>query len=113
MIDRATFTGMYENFDKEVVVEIIDIFINEYNDRIATLQANITDNNTDSLYKNAHSIKGVIANFYDDEARDLAYKLEQKGKNGDMSGITEIFVNFKTASRNLLNELTELKESYL
>lgn len=113
MIDKVTFSDMYENFDKEVVVEIIDIFLNEYDDRIASLHEDIITGNADSLYKHAHSIKGVIANFYDEDSRDLAYQLEQKGKKGDLSDITVIFENFKTASAALLQELKDLRAGYL
>ncbi|MGC8864699.1 MAG: Hpt domain-containing protein [Bacteroidales bacterium] len=112
MIDKTTFTAMYENFDKEVVVEIIDIFIKEYPERIAQLEQDIQSGDLESLYKHAHSLKGVIANFYDEEARQLALALETKGKTQDPSGAPELLAQLKTACELLLTELKALRSSY-
>ncbi len=113
MVDKATFTAMYENFDKEVVVEIIDIFIKEYPERMAQLQNDIHAGDLDSLYKHAHSLKGVIANFYDEDARQLALALETKGKTHDATGVEDLFIQLKTACESLLAELTLLRKAYV
>lgn len=113
MIDKATFTAMYENFDKEVVVEIIDIFIKEYPERISQLEQDIRSGDLESLYKHAHSLKGVIANFYDEEARQLALALETKGKTKDPSEAPELLGKLKTACEMLLAELKVLRASYV
>lgn len=113
MVDKATFTAMYENFDKEVVVEIIDIFIKEYPDRMAQLEQDIQAGDLDSLYKHAHSLKGVIANFYDEDARQLALALETKGKTKDPSGAPELLQKLKSACELLLAELKTLRTAYV
>lgn len=112
MIDRATFSANYEIFDKEIVKEIIDIYIQEYPDRMTNLQQNIADKDLESLYKNAHSLKGVTANFFDKETEELARQLEAKGKDGDASGIEDIFVQLKESLEKLIEELKVLGEEY-
>jgi HPt (histidine-containing phosphotransfer) domain-containing protein len=113
MIDKVTFKGMYDNFDKEVIVEIIDIFISEYPERMVSIQEAIQLNDLDNLYRRCHSLKGVIANFYDEDARILAFALEQKGKNGDPSGLAELFEQLKPAAEKLLVELKAIRADYL
>lgn len=103
---------MYENFDKEVVIEIIDIFLKEYPERISLLEADIVNRNFDGLYKHAHSVKGVISNFYDENARQWALQMETKGKNLDASGLEDIFRNFKLACDSLIAELQQIREQY-
>lgn len=112
MIDKATFTANYEIFDKEIVKEIIEIYIQEYPDRITNLQKNIEEKDLESLYKNAHSLKGVTANFFDKDTEDIARQLETKGKEGDDSGIEDLFENLKTTSEKLVAELKELIKEY-
>jgi HPt (histidine-containing phosphotransfer) domain-containing protein len=113
MIDKVTFNEMYDNFDKEVVVEIIDIFINEYPARMQAIHEAILSLDFDAINKRCHSLKGVISNFYDEEARSLAYVLEQKGRQCDSTGLLETFVLMKPATESLLNELKALRNRYI
>ncbi len=112
MIDKTIFNMNYEIFDKEIVKEIIDIYIQEYPDRIEALAKNIQENDLESLYKNAHSLKGVTANFFDKDTEELARILEAKGKEKDESNLTEIFEKLKSTSAKLIIELHDLRKEY-
>ena len=112
MIDRATFTANYEIFDKEIVKEIIEIYLQEYPDRMTNLKKNIEEGDLESLYKNAHSMKGVTANFFDKETEEFARQLETKGKEEDASGLDDIFNKLKDSSERLIEELKVLMVEY-
>lgn len=112
MIDKAIFTENYEIFNKEIIKEIIDIYIQEYPERMENIEQNIKENDLENLYKNAHSLKGVTANFFDKETEGIARDLETKGKNQDNSGIEELFVQLKKSSLKLIDELHELRKEY-
>ncbi len=112
MIDRSIFNANYEIFDKEIVKEIIEIYIQEYPDRIINMKKNIEENDLDSLYKNAHSMKGVTANFFDKETEEYARQLESKGKAGDNTGLEEIFQQLIIASEKLIEELKQMAIEY-
>jgi len=112
MVDRATFAANYEIFDKEIVKEIIEIYIQEYPDRMVNLKKNIEEKDLESLYKNAHSLKGVTANFFDKDTEEIARQLELKGKEGDDSGIEDLFSQLKEISEKLVEELKELLKEY-
>lgn len=112
MIDRATFNANYEIFDKEIVKEIIDIYIQEYPDRMVNLKKNIEENDLENLYKNAHSLKGVTANFFDKDTEEIARQLEAKGKEEDASGLEDLYVQLKETSEKLIDELKELSKEY-
>lgn len=111
-IDRDQFRDNFQYFDKEIVFEIIDIFINEYPDRIATISESIESMNFDDIKFNSHSIKGVIANFVAPAVEQTARELEMMGANKESGGIKEKFEIFKTTSAEMLEELIELKEEY-
>ncbi|NPD47696.1 MULTISPECIES: Hpt domain-containing protein [unclassified Lentimicrobium] len=112
MINKATFNSNYEIFDREIVKEIIDIYIAEYPERMVNLEKNIKENDLESLYKNAHSMKGVTANFFDKETEEFARQLESKGREGDSTGLEEIFEELKKASESLIDELEALGREY-
>ncbi len=112
MINRIQFSNTYQNFDNSVVCEIIDIYIEELPKRLKDIQLDITNHDFEQLVKDAHSIKGVIANFYDETARHLAYTLEEKGKAKDPDGLTSVFGDFRLACESLAIELMSLKKEY-
>ncbi len=113
MINKELFVENFSFFDKEVVLEIMDIFINEYPERIKTLELNIKNKDSKSINFNAHSLKGVIANFVDEETRELAKELEFKGKDANFDGIDELFQKVKLNGEILINDLKELREKYI
>ncbi|MCE1167751.1 MAG: Hpt domain-containing protein [Sphingobacteriia bacterium] len=113
MIDKETFRTTYDLFDKEVVCEIIDIYIAEHPDRMKNLAIAVENSDFDALNKLAHSLKGVIANFYDDVAYHHAKALEMKGKERVIEGAAELLNELKVSSTALLEELKEIKKSYV
>ena len=112
MIDKAIFASNYEIFDKEIVCEIINIYITEYPDRMDKLEEVIKSGDLDLIYKTAHSLKGVTANFFDKESEEIARIIEEKGRAGDSSGLQDLFVQLKASTDKLVIELDELKKEY-
>jgi len=113
VIDKVQFTETFQYFDNEIVVEIIDIFLNEYPERIEALSKSINDVDYDNLKFNSHSIKGVIANFVAPDVEQQAKELEMMGSEKNMDGANELFESFKVSSASLIDELRELKEQYI
>lgn len=113
MINKATFNANYEIFDKEIVKEIIDIYLQEYPERMDHLKKNIEEKDLDNLLKTAHSMKGVTANFFDKETEELARQLEIKAKDKDPEDIEIIFERLKSSSLELIEELKTLRKEYL
>lgn len=109
VINKEQFIDSFQYFDKEIVLEIIDIFIDEYPERIENLEISINNKDFPQLKFHAHSIKGVIANFAAPEAQELARQLENKGSSEDIEGTTELFEELKRMTENMLVELEGLK----
>lgn len=112
MIDKEVFASNYEIFDKEIVKEIITIYITEYPERMIKLEEVIKAGDFDQIYKTAHSLKGVTANFFDKESEDLARTIEEKGRAGDGDGLMELFVKLKASTDQLIVELDNLQKEY-
>jgi HPt (histidine-containing phosphotransfer) domain-containing protein len=131
MIDRVSFKERFGYFDKEIVVEIIDIFIEEYDERIKKITRVIKDQNADELKKTVHAFRGVIANFevecvsyqkadsMEQEASDLLTEIKEgrmfskDDSEAFFARISDDFELFKTDSLDLLNELKDIRKEYL
>jgi HPt (histidine-containing phosphotransfer) domain-containing protein len=109
MIDRTKFNENFQYFDKEVVIEIIDIFVSEYDERFSNLDKNIRERDFDKLKFNAHSLKGVVANFMDPVTIDLTRRLDEAAKYREEKGLDDLYTQLRQASENLLSELKQFR----
>ncbi len=113
IINPESFNETFQYFDKEIIVEIIDIFINEYPDRIEHITKSIENKNFMDLKFHAHSMKGVVANFSVPDLQSVARDLEMAGANADSSNIDSLFEQLKEKSQLLLEDLKEMRPKYL
>jgi len=104
-IDWTQFNENFQYYDKEIIKEVINIFIDEYDQRISNLKKNIEDKDFTNLAFNAHSFKGVIANYMAPKAYQLTLKLEDLAKNNSDEGIDEVFTELMDETQELLLEL--------
>ena len=112
MIDKLRFQENFKFFDNEIIVEVIDMFITEFPERMKEIRKNIDEKDMSSLRFNAHSIKGVIANFMADIPQSYAKQLEEKGKNEDPSELDELYTSLHDSTSEMIENLEELKLIY-
>lgn len=110
MIDRKKFNENFQYFEKEIVVEIIDIFQSEYDERYRKIENNIREKDFVQLKFNAHSLKGVIANFMDPVTIDLTRKLDEMAKEKQEAGLQNLYDSLAKSSRALLEELQIIRK---
>lgn len=110
MIDRIKLKENFQYFDKEIIIEIIDIFESEYQERFTNLEKNLMEKDFIQLKFNAHSLKGVVANFMDPETIELSRKLDEMAKNKEETGLQEIYTRLKTSCDSLLEELIQMRK---
>ena len=121
MVNKQVFTDTYQYFDKSVIVEIIDIFIDECPERMTALEQNIKEANFDKLRFNAHSLKGVVANFSAPPAFEKVKELEktaaglveEKGKEFNKEALLESLATIKTMVYEVMDDLKKIKEEYI
>ena len=107
VIDWDQFNENFQYYDKEIIKEVIDIFVDEYDNRISNLQKNIEDKDLNNLAFNAHSLKSVISNYMAPKAYELTRKLEELAKNKSEVEIPQIFAELKITTKELLFELKD------
>jgi HPt (histidine-containing phosphotransfer) domain-containing protein len=113
LINEQSFNESFSYFDKEIVVEIIDIFLNEYEERLSTIKKAIEDKDFSNLKFHAHSLKGVVANFSAPDVQAKAKELEDKGTNSIDENLYENYEELDKLVRSMAEEITVLKENFV
>ncbi|NWJ50710.1 MAG: Hpt domain-containing protein [Bacteroidetes bacterium] len=121
MIEKQLFLDTFKAFDKEVVVEIINIFFEEYPERFSKMDKNIAELNFKELAFNAHSLKGVVSNFAAPILFELAREVENYSTtlrdNNNQSDIIEKLIytypKMKRATAELYTDLKEMEKYYI
>ncbi|HLN54142.1 MAG TPA: Hpt domain-containing protein [Lentimicrobium sp.] len=76
LVNKKDFYITYSYFEKDILVEIIDIFNTEAPEKVNSLYADLQAMNFESLRFDAHSLKGTIGSFCATEVWALAKDLE-------------------------------------
>ena len=131
MINRGKFKECYSDFDKDIVLDILDMFINDYNGRIKKLNGYIDDRAPSFLKREAHAFKSIIGNIETDcivftqleqiegissellDAVESEGKLPDEAENIKYNEIIKQFQQLKTSSSQLLAEAKELRLKYM
>ena len=94
--------------DHELLVEIAELFLEEYPGLLTTLAAAISNHDAYTVERTAHSLKGSIANFGAEAVRQVAFALEQTGRAGDLSGAARLLRELESGLTALHVELESL-----
>lgn len=71
--------------DEELLCEIAELFLQEFPGLLADIQAAMAAGDAHALERAAHNLKGSVANFGAEPAREAAYRVECIGRQGDLS----------------------------
>ncbi len=113
VIDNQSFNDSFQYFDKEIVVEILDIFLNEYEERLSTIKRSIDELDFPKLKFHAHSMKGVVANFAAPSAQAAAKTLEDKGTGSIKDGLIGDYEKLEEITLKLVEEIKVLRENFV
>ncbi len=86
--------------DKELLVELIEIFLDDCPKKMKELKAFEQDKNAIGLSEVAHSIKGAAANISAVGLRKIFFEIEEMAKNN----------NFESISQRIKQASLEIKE---
>lgn len=75
--------------DEELIGELLEVFEDSYPDTLASVKKSIEEKNLQDLELHAHTLKGMISNFFAQTLKDAAYSLEKMGREGSLSGEAE------------------------
>ena len=113
MIDNEKFIEQFHYFDRETTIEIINIFLNENQDRFNELRKNLQEKDYVQLARNSHSLKGTIGSFMAPVPFRLVRDLEEKAIAREDMAIEQCIQDLETACSILAIELTNIRADLL
>lgn len=112
IIDLNEFMERVQD-DKDLLLELLDIFLMDFKEKRKSLQVAIADNNCDQIHSIAHSLKGATGNISAKPLRALFFKLEDMGKTNKPTGAKDVlknidleFARFEIRVEEIKNELS-------
>jgi two-component system, sensor histidine kinase and response regulator len=98
-------------YDNELMVEIIDLFLEERKGQVSEMEACIASGDLASLSKIAHTIKGSLGSLHASRARSRAEELESASKNEQAEASVRAFSQLVQDLQLLEPRLLELRQA--
>lgn len=70
--------------DPEFLAALIDTFLGDCETYVDSIQTAIDEGDEEALVREAHGLKGAVANMQAESARAAAYRLEKIGRSGEI-----------------------------
>lgn len=104
---------LFEQFrgDEEILLEVITIFLEGHQEVVRGLREAIDERDAEKLRINAHTLKGVLGNFYAVDGARTAYELEKSASDPDYQKSQALFKSLEDFLKVFLTELEILKKS--
>lgn len=87
VIDRAAFDLLKDAVGDDFIGELVDTFSEEAPSMIANMRQALSDQDADTFRREAHSMKTNAATFGATDLLELAKKLEQLAREGQLSQV--------------------------
>jgi HPt (histidine-containing phosphotransfer) domain-containing protein len=104
MIDLPELLARVEN-DRELMRELLLIFKEEFPQRLQALRDGVASMNAERVAAEAHALKGMLSNLAAGPAASAAARLEELGRNQELSEFQEACASFENISKELLLQL--------
>ena len=96
-----------EDYGKEMVLNVVQMFIPDAEERIAQIDGAIKQENFRALEESAHGLKGGAANIGATEMAELCNQLETRGERGVIGDAPEIMEKLVKSWTRVKTQLTE------
>jgi CheY-like chemotaxis protein/HPt (histidine-containing phosphotransfer) domain-containing protein len=110
IIDTKQLAGII-GASKERLERFCTLFESTYDEALIGLTSALTQEDTDSISRHAHTLKGAAANLHALEIKQLAFEIEQMAKRGAFDEIATAIEALKTAMPAYLQALAQYKST--
>jgi len=94
-LDPAVFAEMRELME-DALSEFIETYLGNSPKLIEKIEQGIAENNADTIYHNAHQLKGGSGSIGAVKLAEIATTIEQIGKAGSTDGAAPLLIDLKT-----------------
>lgn len=107
MIEKENLLEHFDG-DMELIQELTQIFEESYPEVLRNLNEAIKSENFSDVELHAHTLKGMISNFFAEEAKDIAFELEKMGRDKSITNATALAADLEQKVSSLLVELKKI-----
>ncbi len=75
--------------DEELILELLEVFESTYPGTLTSVETAIKEQSFSDLELHAHTLKGMIANFFSEELKEAAFRLEKSGREKKDEGLDQ------------------------
>jgi HPt (histidine-containing phosphotransfer) domain-containing protein len=104
MIDFTELLARVEN-DRELMRELLLIFKEEFPAHLQAVRDAVDSMDGERIAAEAHALKGMLSNLAAGPAASAAARLEELGRNQELSEFQEACASFENISNELLLQL--------
>ena len=94
--------------DEELIGELVEVFETSYPETLSSIKASIENSNYNDLELHAHTMKGMIANFFAEELKEAAFILEKMGRDKKAEGTEEQIAKLEQGLPVLVSEIKSI-----
>lgn len=94
--------------DVEFLQEIAGLFMEDYPRLLDEIRSALARGDAHSLEHAAHTLKGSVANFGAEAAREAAFRLESMGRAGDLKPATQAYTELEEEIQRFTSALSAL-----
>ncbi|MDR3630156.1 MAG: response regulator [Desulfocapsaceae bacterium] len=91
--------------DAVLLQELAGVFLQRSAFLLGNIDRALAAEDAAALHEAAHAYKGALSHFAAEEARELAYTLEKKGREGDLDGAETLLARLNVSVGALVQEL--------
>lgn len=92
---------------EEMIGELVDIFAGTYPDIVEELKTSIVKEDFEVIERSAHSLKGMVANFFAESIKENCLAIEKMGKEKALNDVNTKVAQIESDIKTLLEELKD------
>ncbi len=96
--------------DRELLMELLDIFQNDYSVKRKLFSQYMTEKNFEQMRDIAHSLKGAAGNISATQMFATCMEIEKKAENNILEGVAELLTLLDQQFQDLQGCIEELKK---
>ncbi|MBT4792944.1 MAG: Hpt domain-containing protein [Halobacteriovoraceae bacterium] len=107
IVDEEKLRSHFEG-DEEMIADLIDIYVESYPDIMERLKRGIAEKDFKEIELQAHTIKGVLLNFFAVELVEVAAKIEVLGHKESDADISTLYEVLELKISKVANEVKKI-----
>lgn len=108
VLDRETILVRLGG-DAEIFNLMLDMYLQDYNSYCVNLDQALAGGQAPLVQREAHTVKGLLATFADEDGTKAAYAIETQAKQGNLAGLETAVADLKTR----LHEVAAVLQAHL